>query len=189
VTVRATQSIGPLNATFDTKVTVLERVPNELIRFQTVGRSVRGAAGNLRSTNAVRLVPSGGGTTVVVDGEVALAGALGSVGQKIVARQAGKVTAEFARNLERSLRGEVLVSGAEANDGGGPSRAGSPVVASPIPRTAIGVASPAAPAPASAMAPPQPAADPVVRLAAVLSCASALLSIVAIVRSLRRGRS
>ena len=44
---------------------------------------------------------------MTVDAEVVLAGALGSVGEKIVARQADKVTAEF-RNLERVLMGDAL---------------------------------------------------------------------------------
>ena len=108
LSVRATERIGPMSATFDTAVTVLERKPKELVRFQAVGRSVRGAAGNLRSTNTVRLLPAGDTTSVVVEAEIVLAGALGSVGQKIVAKQAARVTEEFARNLERSLRGEDL---------------------------------------------------------------------------------
>jgi hypothetical protein len=108
VQVRATQSVGPMTATFDAKVTVLERVTDELIRFRSTGRSVRGAIGNVRTENTVRLRGSAEGTIVTVDGDVVLAGALGSVGQKVVARQADKVTAEFAANLHRALNGELL---------------------------------------------------------------------------------
>jgi uncharacterized protein len=107
VRVRATQNIGPMNATFDARVTVLERIPNELIRFRATGRSVRGAVGNIRAENSVRLRLDGAGTTVVVDGDIILAGALGAVGQKVVAKQAGKVTAQFAENLQRALSGEA----------------------------------------------------------------------------------
>jgi uncharacterized protein len=171
VGVRATQSIGPMTATFDAKVTVLERVPNELIRFQAIGKSVRGASGNLRSLNAVRLEPSDGSTRVVIDGEVALAGALGSVGQKIVAKQASKVTAEFARNLERALRGEELPRPA----------ARGPAV------TGAGAGAPSAgwPSTASGAGAPLPK-DPWLRVSAALSAASATLSIIAILRSMRR---
>ena len=109
VQVRATQSIGPMTATFDAKVTVLERVTEELIRFRASGRSVRGAIGNVRTENTVTLRPCPEGTNVAVDGDVVLAGALGSVGQKVVARQADKVTAEFAGNLRRALNGEPPV--------------------------------------------------------------------------------
>jgi uncharacterized protein len=107
VQVRATQSLGPMSATFDTKVTVLERVTDELIRFRAAGKSVRGAIGNLRTENTVRLRGTADGTSVLVEGDLVLAGALGSVGQKVVTRQAGKVTAEFAANLQRALGGEL----------------------------------------------------------------------------------
>ncbi|MGC9961104.1 MAG: SRPBCC domain-containing protein [Acidimicrobiales bacterium] len=106
VHVCATQSIGPMSATFEAKVAVLERVPLELIRFRVTGRSVRGAIGNLRTENTLALTASDGGTRIVLDGEMALAGALGSVGQKVVAKQAAKATAEFATNLGRALNGE-----------------------------------------------------------------------------------
>jgi hypothetical protein len=123
VHVQITQRIGPMSATFDAKVKVLDRVPEELIRFEAVGRSVRGAAGNIRAVNIVRLAADGNGTTVTVQGSISLAGALGSVGQKVVARQAGKVTADFAQNLQHAL------SGAADHDhpaGAGPAqRAGS----------------------------------------------------------------
>jgi carbon monoxide dehydrogenase subunit G len=175
VSVRATQSIGPMSATFEAKVTVLERVPQEMIRFQAIGKSVRGAVGNLRSTNVVRLVPTDGSTTVTVDGEVVLAGALGSVGQKIVARQANKVTAEFARNLERVLNGER------------PRDASSPDARQP----GDVFPAPTGGAPAQVSEAETPGAgrnDLWVRVADVLSAASAVLSIVAIVRSFRRDR-
>jgi carbon monoxide dehydrogenase subunit G len=108
VQVRATQAVGPMTATFDAKVTVLERIPEEMIRFRAAGRSVRGAVGNMRTESTVLLRGVPGGTSVAVDGEMVLAGALGSLGQKIVAKQAGKVTAEFAANLQRALSGDVL---------------------------------------------------------------------------------
>lgn len=107
VQVRATQSLGPMTATFEAKVTVLERVTDELIRFRATGKTVRGAIGNLRTENTVRLRDTADGTSVLVEGDLILAGALGSVGQKVVARQAGKVTAEFAANLQRALGGEL----------------------------------------------------------------------------------
>ncbi|MGH3204149.1 MAG: CoxG family protein, partial [Streptosporangiaceae bacterium] len=106
VQVRATQSVGPMTATFEARVTVLERVTDELIRFRAAGQSVRGAIGNMRMENTVRMRGTAEGTSVLVDGDLVLAGALGSVGQKVVARQAGKVTAEFAANLQRALSGE-----------------------------------------------------------------------------------
>ena len=104
VEVRATQSLGPMTATFEAKVTVLERVTDELIRFRATGRSVRGAVGNLRTENTVRLRSTAEGTSVLVDGDLVLAGALGSVGQKVVSRQGqsdGRVRGQPAAGAER----------------------------------------------------------------------------------------
>jgi len=107
LTVRATQKLGPLSATFESRVQITERVEGQRITFTSTGKAVRGAAGSFRASNSVSLSPAGSGTLVVVEGEAALAGVLGSVGQKVVAKQADRVTAEFAENLERALAGEA----------------------------------------------------------------------------------
>jgi carbon monoxide dehydrogenase subunit G len=109
VDVRVMQAVGPLTATFDARISVLERVPEEMIRFRAAGRSVRGAIGNVRTENTVLLRDLPDGTSVSIDGEMVLAGALGSVGQKVITKQASKATAEFAANLQRALRGEAPV--------------------------------------------------------------------------------
>jgi carbon monoxide dehydrogenase subunit G len=169
--VRATQSVGPMTATFDAKVTVLERVPEELIRFRAVGRSVRGAIGNVRTESTVQLRGFPGGTNVTVDSDMVLAGALGSVGQKVIAKQGGKVTAEFAANLHRALSGE-----APAPLGAG-RRAGAAAAAAQVGEAPAGRPFPALP----------PAPDPWSRVAAALSGVSVLLSVVVLIRQ-RRAR-
>ena len=173
VQVRATQSMGPMTATFEAKVTVLERIPDELIRFRAAGRSVRGAIGNLRTENTVRLRGTPDGTSVLVEGDVVLAGALGSVGQKVVARQAGKVTAEFAANLQRALGGELpaLAGGAGR---AGPGRAGAAAVARGRRR---------GPAPRPSRPPPERWG----KAAAALSGVSVALSVIILIRQ-RRGQ-
>lgn len=108
VEVRVSQRVGPMSATFDAKVKVLERIEGQSIRFEAVGKSVRGAAGSLRALNTVTLQGDGDTTVVVVDGDVALAGALGSVGQKVVAKQATKVTQQFVANLRSGMAGEPV---------------------------------------------------------------------------------
>ncbi len=135
VQVRATQSLGPMSATFDAKVTVLERVSGELIRFRAAGKSVRGAIGNLRTENTVRLRGTDDGTSVLIEGDLVLAGALGSVGQKVVTRQAGKVTAEFAANLQRALSGELPALATP-----GPAQAGRAVPAEGRPTESLAAA-------------------------------------------------
>jgi carbon monoxide dehydrogenase subunit G len=170
VQVRATQSVGPMTATFDAKVTVLERIPEELIRFRAAGRSVRGAIGNVRTDAAVMLRSIPAGTSVAVDSDVVLAGALGSVGQKVIARQASKVTAEFAANLQRALSGEappLPLAGLRAGTTAGGARPGDVPAGSPFPSLPA-------------------AADPWSRVAAALSGVSVLLSVVVLVRQRRR---
>jgi uncharacterized protein len=167
VQVRATQSLGPMTATFEAKVTVLERVTDELIRFRATGKSVRGAVGNLRTENTVRLRSTADGTSVLVDGDLVLAGALGSVGQKAVSRQAAKVTAEFAANLQRALNGE-----------------------SPAPAAPSAPSAPARPAAGrdGVLQPAGPSSDRWGKAATALSGASVVLSVLILIRQLRRGR-
>jgi uncharacterized protein len=182
VQVRATQSLGPMTATFEAKVTVLERVTEELIRFRATGKSVRGAVGNLRTENTVRLRAVADGTSVVVDGDLVLAGALGSVGQKVVSRQAAKVTAEFAANLQRALNGEAAapagpVTGRDGLQPALPAGAGQG-------RTARwpGMRPDGRAAPAGA------SGDRSGKAAVALSGASVALSALILIRQLRRGQ-
>ncbi len=184
VNVRATQKIGPMTATFDAKITVVERVPGELIRFNAVGKSVRGAIGNVRTSNAVRLRADEDGTLVTVEGDVILAGALGSVGQKVVAKQAAKVTADFAANLQAALGGEVVgAAGAAGAVAGNGTRDKQPASAAAQAPTSSGFE--AAPEHRDGVAGHQ---DPWIRIAAALSALSAVLSVIVLVRDRRRSR-
>ncbi len=101
--VRATQKLGPMSTTFRAKVRITERVAGARIAFTATGKAVRGAVGNFRAQNTVTLTKAGGETCVAVEGEVALAGVLGTVGNAVIVKHAAKVTAEFAANLEQAL--------------------------------------------------------------------------------------
>jgi carbon monoxide dehydrogenase subunit G len=104
--VRVTQAVGPMTATFDMKMRITAREPGRSMEFTGIGRSVRGAAGNVRSTNRVQLEEAeNGATRVSLESDVALGGMLGSVGQKVVAKQASVVTKSFAQALELELSG------------------------------------------------------------------------------------
>ena len=92
-----------MSATFQAKVRITERVHGERIEFTATGKAVRGAVGNFRAQNAVTLIPAGDETCVAVEGEVALAGVLGTVGSAVINKQAAKTTAAFACNLEQAL--------------------------------------------------------------------------------------
>ncbi|GAB3394306.1 CoxG family protein [Amycolatopsis echigonensis] len=159
IDVRVTQSVGPMTATFAASITIVERVPEKLIAFTATGKTVRGAMGNVRATVNVQLEPAGERTTVIVEGDVALAGALGSVGQKVVAKQARKVTGAFSRNLETALGGETA--------------------AAPVTTPAKSIVD--APAPVAA-------ADPWAKVAAALSAVSVAVSLATLARSFQRAR-
>lgn len=116
LTVVVTQRLGPMTATFEAKVQITDRVTCQKIEFASTGKAIRGAIGNFRSTNTVLLREEDGQTEVSVAGDVALGGALGSVGQKVIAKQAEKATAEFSRNLEAVLLGKAPESAAAGGD-------------------------------------------------------------------------
>jgi hypothetical protein len=141
--VRVTQAVGPMTATFDLKMRITERRPNELMQFVAIGRAVRGAAGNVRSTNTVRLAPHESGTAVSLESDVALGGMLGSVGQKVVAKQAGKVTSEFADALRRRLGGEPAAAAAPARPAAPPRPAAAPAPPRPAPAAPVPTGGPA----------------------------------------------
>lgn len=153
--IRVTQAVGPMTATFDLKMRITEREPGSRIQFTAVGRAVKGAAGNVRTQNTVRLESVEEGTKVLLEADLAMGGVLGSVGQKVVAKQADSVTREFVTSLERALRGEPLVEEA-------PAAAAAPVGAAPPATPAAG-----------------PFAEPLVRVAAVAALLAALVVLVA----------
>lgn len=172
IDVLVTQSIGPMTATFAAKIAIVERVQEKLIGFTATGKTVRGAMGNVRANVAVQLEPAGDRTLVMVEGDVALAGALGSVGQKVVAKQAGKLTAQFARNLAEAL-------------GGGAASRTSVATTAAAPASQPVAVRPAVTLPALS---DTPRGDRWSQVAAALSAVSIVLGIIALRRGPRRSR-
>jgi hypothetical protein len=160
LSVRATQKLGPMSATFEAKIRITERVQEERLAFSSTGKAVRGAIGNFRSDNIVTLKANGGGTDIVVEGEAALAGVLGTVGNSIVTKQAEKATAEFAANLERALSGEAVPENA------------------PRSKTGAMAASPKA-APHQIAQPPR---DPWAKVAAIFSVAATIIGVIILIK-------
>jgi carbon monoxide dehydrogenase subunit G len=138
--VRVTQSVGPMTATFDLKMRITEREPNERMQFTAIGRAVKGAAGNLRSANTVTLQPTDSGTRVNLEADLAMGGVLGSVGQKVIAKQADAVTRDFMASLERAVRGEEVGPAAAA-----PTAARPATGATGAPAASASAAAPTAP--------------------------------------------
>jgi uncharacterized protein len=101
--IRMTQKVGYLSATFDLKMHVSGRDEGRALEVTSIGRSVRGAIGELRSTNRVELTPEEGGTRIDLTADVGVGGMLGSVGQKVMASKAKEVARQFAANVNERL--------------------------------------------------------------------------------------
>jgi carbon monoxide dehydrogenase subunit G len=103
--VKITQKVGSIGATFDLKAQLDRKDPMSSFEFSAVGRSVKGAAGDMRSKNRLDVAPSDdGGTVLTVTSDVALGGMLGSLGYRVVASKAREVTDQFVRNVTESMR-------------------------------------------------------------------------------------
>src|SRR2546427_12385180 len=79
--IRMTQKVGYLSATFDLKMHVSGLEAGRVLEITSIGRSVRGAIGELRATNRVELTPDENGTRIVLKADIGVGGMLGSVGQ------------------------------------------------------------------------------------------------------------
>lgn len=106
-TVRVRQGVGPISATFEARVHIDERHPQDRLAFSATGKAISGAVGSFRASSVVTLSEIETGTRVRVDSEVVLAGVLGSVGQKVIAKQAEKVAGQFVDALEAKLSGRA----------------------------------------------------------------------------------
>ena len=103
--VRMTQKVGYLSATFDLRTHMSASEPGKFVEVVSVGRSVKGALGELRSTNRVEIEPAGeDATDVRLSAEVAVGGMLGSVGTKMMSLKAKQVAKEFAATLEDQIQ-------------------------------------------------------------------------------------
>jgi uncharacterized protein len=103
--VRMTQKVGPLSATFDLRTKMKDSGPGTFVEVESIGRSVKGAMGELRSTNRVEIEPAGeDATNVRLTAEVAVGGMLGSVGTKVMSMKAKQVAKEFAATLEQEIQ-------------------------------------------------------------------------------------
>lgn len=117
--VRMTQKVGYLSATFDLKMHVSGREEGWMLEVTSIGRSVRGAVGELRSTNRVQLTAQGEQTKVDLTAEIGVGGMLGSVGQKVMASKAKEVARQFAANVNNRLVDWAPEGAATAAEGGG----------------------------------------------------------------------
>src|SRR5215510_16550824 len=106
--VLATQKVGFISATFEMATHVESRDPLRSLALASVGKSVKGAVGNVRSKDRVDFEPTAeGGTRVTLTSEVAVGGMLGALGHKVIASKSREITEQFAQ----ALRAEIQSSG------------------------------------------------------------------------------
>ena len=100
----AAQKVGFMSATFELTTQLAAREPGAFMEFSSVGKSIAGAAGTLRSRDRVDFAPTGrGGTRVMLTSEVAVGGMLGALGHKVIASKSREMTEKFAAALRAEL--------------------------------------------------------------------------------------
>ena len=108
--VLATQKVGFISATFEMATQIESREALRSLALSSVGKSVKGAVGNLRSKDRVDFAPTPeGGTRVTLTSELAVGGMLGALGHKAIASKSKEITALFAQ----ALQAEIEAAGAE----------------------------------------------------------------------------
>jgi carbon monoxide dehydrogenase subunit G len=112
--VTATQKVGFISATFELTTTMEAREALRSLQLASVGKSVKGAIGDLRSRDRVEFEAlPGGGTAVRLTSELAVGGMLGALGHKVIASKSREITEQFAR----ALRAELSSAGRGAAEG------------------------------------------------------------------------
>jgi hypothetical protein len=102
--VLATQKVGFISATFEMATQIESKDPLKSLVLLSVGKSIKGAIGNLRSRDRVdfEATPEGG-TRVTLTSEVAVGGMLGALGHKAIASKSREITEKFAQALQAEL--------------------------------------------------------------------------------------
>lgn len=103
--VLVTQKVGFISATFEMATQVESKDPLKSLALSSVGKSVKGAVGNLRSRDRVdfEATPEGG-TRVTLTSEVAVGGMLGALGHKAIVSKSKEITEKFAQALQAEIR-------------------------------------------------------------------------------------
>ena len=100
----ATQKVGFISATFEMATQIESKEPLKSLALSSVGKSVKGAIGNLRSRDRVDFEPTPeGGTRVTLTSEIAVGGMLGALGHKAIASKSREITEKFAQALQAQI--------------------------------------------------------------------------------------
>jgi carbon monoxide dehydrogenase subunit G len=102
------QKVGFLSATFEVTTRREEFEVPVFMAFSSVGRTVRGALGNLRSQDRVEFERvDDASTRVSVVSQPALGGMLGAVGHKVIMSKSKELTEKFVAALCETLGGSA----------------------------------------------------------------------------------
>jgi carbon monoxide dehydrogenase subunit G len=96
------QRVGPLTASFDLHLSVVETEPPELIRIHGEGADRR-LRSDIRVDTEVTLEPAGEATVFRYRHDLSVFGRLGALGFPVIQRKARDIEAEFARRASASL--------------------------------------------------------------------------------------
>jgi hypothetical protein len=101
----ATQKVGFISATFEMTTQIEAREAGKLLALSSVGKSIKGAVGNLRSRDRVELegTPEGG-TSITLTSELMVGGMLGALGHKAIASKSKELTEKFAQALQAEIQ-------------------------------------------------------------------------------------
>src|SRR5512132_4140294 len=103
--VLATQKVGFISATFEMATQIESKDPLKSLALSSVGKSIKGAIGNLRSKDRVDFAATAeGGTRVTLTSEIAIGGMLGALGHKAIASKSKEITEKFAQALQAEIR-------------------------------------------------------------------------------------
>jgi carbon monoxide dehydrogenase subunit G len=101
----ATQKVGFISATFEMTTQIEQREAGKLLALSSVGKSIKGAAGSLRSRDRVEFAATPeGGTSITLTSELMVSGMLGALGHKPIASKSKEMTAKFAQALQAEIQ-------------------------------------------------------------------------------------
>jgi carbon monoxide dehydrogenase subunit G len=128
-----TAGVAAIKGTYAGEVSLADKVaPHSL----TMRASGAGAPGTIDADVKVRLAPSpGGGTELSYDADASVGGAIGGVGQRMLAGVTKKMAGQFFSALDRDIAGELVPAGSAPDQGGAPASGDGPA---PAPGTYAG---------------------------------------------------
>ena len=104
------QKVGFFSATFQITTKREDFELHRFMQFSSVGRTIKGAMGNLRSVDRVEFEAIDDNTTQVnLTAHPALGGMLGTVGHRVIVSRSRELTEQFAQALCAALNGVVVM--------------------------------------------------------------------------------